>query len=168
MFFARTIIWIHGLSLNGDAWRAQIDYFAPRFRNVVIDLRGYGRSSKLPAGVASVTELYVSDLRRLFARLGIARAILVGFASGGHGALRFAATHGACTKQLVLINASPKFCRGVDWPWGFDETAIAAVNDTLLRGGVAALSDLMLDPAIVFQDADAKQVNNLHALYLCQ
>ncbi len=162
---ARTIVWIHGLPLNGDAWRAQIDYFAPRYRNVVVDLRGYGRSSKLPAGVASVTDVYVSDLKQLFVRLDIARAILVGFASGGHGALRFSATHGACVAQLALINASPKFCRGVDWPWGFDETAIAAVNDTLLRGGGAALSDLLLDPAIVFQDADATQVAILHALY---
>ena len=97
--------------------------------------------------------------------LDIARAILVGFASGGHGALRFSTTNGACVEQLALINASPKFCRGVDWPWGFDETAIVAVNDTLLRGGVAALTDLMLDPTIVFQDADATQVTNLHALY---
>jgi non-heme chloroperoxidase len=162
---ARTIVWIHGLPLNGDAWRAQIDYFAPRYRNVVIDLRGYGRSSKLPAGVASVTDLYVSDLKRVFARLDIARAILVGFASGGHGALRFSATHGAFVEQLVLINASPKFCRAADWPWGFDEIAIAAVNDTLLGGGVAGLSDVLLNPAIVFQDADATQVTNLHALY---
>ena len=107
----------------------------------------------------------MSDLKRLFARLDIARAILVGFASGGHGALRFSATDGACVEQLALINTSPKFCRGVDWPWGFDETAIAAVNDTLLRGGVGALSDLILDPAMVFQDADATQVTNLHTLY---
>src|SRR5271155_3594841 len=162
---ARTIVWIHGLPLDGDAWRAQIDYFAPRYRNVVIDLRGYGRSSKLPAGVANVTDLYVSDLKRVFARLDIAHAIVVGFASGGHGALRFSATHGACVEQLVLINASPKFCRAPDWPWGFDEIAIAAVNDTLLGGGVAGLSDVLLNPAIVFQDADATQVTNLHALY---
>jgi non-heme chloroperoxidase len=162
---ARTIVWIHGLPLNGDAWRAQIDYFAPRYRNVVIDLRGYGRSSKLPAGVASVTDLYVSDLKRLFSQLDIARAILVGFASGGHGAIRFSATHSACVEQLVLINASPKFRRGADWPWGFDEIAIATVNDTLRGGGIAGLSDLLLDPTIVFQDTDAKQVTNLHALY---
>jgi len=162
---ARTIIWIHGLPLNGDAWRAQIDHFEAHYRNVVIDLRGYGRSSKLPAAVESVTDLYVNDLEQLFAQLGIERATLVGFASGGHGAMRFSAIHGELVAKLVLINASPKFRRGDDWPWGFDETTIATVNDTLRRGGLEQLTDMLLAPSDVFQDADAAQTATLGALY---
>jgi non-heme chloroperoxidase len=162
---ARTIVWIHGLPLNGDAWRAQIEHFAPHYRNVVIDLRGYGRSSKLPPDVVSVTDLYVSDLRRLFASLDIGRAIVVGFASGGHGAIRFSAIHGELVERLALINASPRFRRGVDWPWGFDQTAIAAVNENLSRWGLAVLSDLLLDPGTVFQDVDATLGANLAATY---
>ena len=162
---ARTIVWIHGLPLNGDAWRAQIDYFAPRYRNVAIDLRGYGRSSKLPAGVASVTDLYVSDLERLFARLNIARAIPSASLLAGTG--RFVFPRPTALAWNSSCSSTPRRNSVVefDWPWGFDETAIAAVNDTLLRGGLAALSDLILDPAIVFQDADATQVTNLHTLY---
>ena len=162
---ARTIVWIHGLPLSGEAWHAQVDYFAPRYRNVVIDLRGYGRSSKLPVGTGGVTDLYVADLERLFGQLDLARAIVVGFASGGHGAMRFSANHGARVEQLVLINASPKFRRGDDWSWGFDETAIAVVDESLRRGGLAALTDLLLDPAVVFQDVDATRAAALAAVY---
>jgi alpha-beta hydrolase superfamily lysophospholipase len=88
----RTIVWIHGLPLNGDAWRAQVDHFSAIYRNVSIDLRGYGRSSSIPDRVTNVTDLYVADLRQLFESLHIERAIVVGFASGGHVAIRFSTT----------------------------------------------------------------------------
>ncbi len=159
----RTIVWIHSLPLNGGAWRMQIAHFAPNYRNIVIDLRGYGRSSKLSADVSSVTELYVNDLKQLFTHLDLERAMVVGFASGGHAAMRFSALHGELVERLALISASPKFGQGPDWPWGFNEIAIATVNKTLSTRGLTGLCELLLGN--VFQDVDAAQAAILYASY---
>ena len=59
------IVWMHGMPLNADSWYAQLLHFDAQFKNVVFDLRGYHRSSKLPPHVKSVTDLYVEDLRCL-------------------------------------------------------------------------------------------------------
>ena len=79
------------MPLNGRSWYAQVDHFRRRFRNVTIDLRGYGKSSKLPAGVSGVTDLYVADFKALINYLVLDRPVMVAHASGAHGALRFAA-----------------------------------------------------------------------------
>ena len=119
------IIWVHGLPLNSDSWYAQFEYFKLNYRNIAIDLRGYGKSSPLPENSCGVTELYTSDLVTLINRLKLNKPILVGFASGGHVTLRFAAKHNDLISKLVLINASPCFMKHGDWNWGFSQKALA-------------------------------------------
>ncbi|MCC5791929.1 MAG: alpha/beta hydrolase [Legionellaceae bacterium] len=121
----RDVVWVHGLPLNSDCWYAQVNFFEPHFRNIALDLRGYGKSSVLPDNTNSVTELYVSDLLALFKTLKLNQPILVGFASGGHVALRFAAQHSDLIHQLILINASPCFMKQKDWDWGFTPETLA-------------------------------------------
>lgn len=155
-----TIVWMHGLPLNGGAWYAQVEHFRSRFRNVTFDLRGYGRSSKLPGHVSDVTGLYVSDLRYLFALLALDKPTLVGHASGGHGALRFAAEAPDLLGKLVVINASPKFRVGDDWPFGFDQRGVDTFLQIIETQNLDAIAKALLDPAL--QDhGDAAQLEPL-------
>lgn len=138
-----TIVWVHGLPLDGSTWQAQLDHFSGH-RNLAIDLRGYGASSKLPPGATDITALYVDDLTRLLDLLGIASATIVGHASGGHGVLRFAAQQPDRVERVVVINASPKFRRSDDWAWGFDDAAIESFREIYRRGGLSGFIDFLL------------------------
>lgn len=161
----RTVVWVHGLPLDSRSWAAQQEFFDGRTRNVFLDLRGYGASDKLPAGTESVTALYVADLATLVQRLGLERPDVVGFASAGHVALRFAAQHPALVRRLAVLNGSPRFRRGADWPYGFSEEGIAHFTDAAARGGIDAITDAVLDPGVVFVDVDAARAAELGAWF---
>ena len=118
------ILWIHGLPLNSDSWAPQLAHFDPLCRNTVFDLRGYGRSSKLPKKYDSVTSLYMDDFLKVIEHCNLKQPTIVGFASAGHAALRFAALHPDMLNKLIIINGSPCFMTKPGWPAGFDQSAL--------------------------------------------
>jgi non-heme chloroperoxidase len=143
------IIWVHGLPLDGSSWYAQKLYFDEKYRNICIDLRGYGQSSRLPQPIANVTDLYVADLLALCKHLSLSKPIIVGFASGGHGTLRFAAQHPKALSKLVLINSSPKFDYADDWPWGFKaETLNEFISQIAKANSNDELASILFDVAM--------------------
>ena len=158
---SQTIIWIHGLPLASQSWGAQRQYFRKNYHNIYMDLRGYGESSKLPANVEDVTELYCNDLRTLMDHLKLERANIVGFASAGHVALRFAAQNPGRVVRLVTINGTPIFRQKSDWPWGFSDDAINQFISSADNDGIDGITSMILDPAVVFRDLsrdDAEKV----------
>ena len=161
----RTIIWVHGLPLDSRSWEAQRRHFEPLCRNIFIDLRGYGQSTKLPTGTPDVTALYCSDLTALFDALALDGAALVGFASAGHVALRFAALNTNRISKLVTINGSPKFRCSEDWPWGFSDAGIAHFTDRLASGDIAGITEAVLDPDLAFNDLPRPQAERLAAWF---
>jgi len=156
-----TVVWVHGLPLDSSSWALQEDHFRGLARNVFLDLRGYGASSPIPPGTTDITGLYVDDLHALVEHLNLDDVVLVGFASAGHVALRYAARHPRRLVRLVTLNASPRFRRGPDWPWGFDDAGIARFTDAARLGGIEALTDAVLDPGLVFRDVDADRAREL-------
>ncbi len=158
-----TIVWLHGLPLDSRSWELQRRHFAPLCRNVFLDLRGYGRSTALP-DTEDVTCLYCRDLLALLDALRLRVVTLIGFASAGHVALRFAALHRDRVGKLVAINASPCFRAGEDWPWGFDADGIARFA-RLLESGVASATDAILDPRRVFRDVGQAEAEELVAFF---
>lgn len=142
------ILWVHGLPLNADSWFNQTEYFGSSYTNVVLDLRGYARSSQLPDNIDKVTDLYLNDIIAVAKHLNIESFNLVGFASGGHVTLKLAATHPDLVKSLIVINGSPKFMRGDDWPLGFTKDQLdyfVEKIDSLTDEETAAV---LLDPAM--------------------
>lgn len=137
------IIWVHGLPLDESSWYAQKIYFDAHYRNICFDMRGYGKSSRLPQPIKNVTDIYVADLVALCEHLNLDKPIVVGFASGGHGTLRFAAQHPDRLSQLILINGSPKFMKGDNWPFGFTvealEKTIKQIDATTSNDEIASI-----------------------------
>ncbi|KAK5989553.1 Pimeloyl-[acyl-carrier] methyl ester esterase-like protein [Cladobotryum mycophilum] len=147
------VIWVHGLPLDSRSWSAQYDEFSQRFHNVFVDLRGYGASSKLPLLVTDITQLYCDDILALMDHLNISTATIVGFASAGHVALRFAAQQPDRVSKLVLLNASPRFKRNnTDYPFGFSEEVVRDHFIAAAKRGIEEITNAVLDPATVFQD----------------
>jgi len=155
------VVWLHGLPLDSRSWSAQRAHFDPLACNVFVDLRGYGASSKLPLDCVDVTQLYTDDLERLLTHLNLRGVALIGFASAGHVALRFAAQHPDRLTKLAVINASPRFRRGADWPWGFDDAGIDRFVRIGRDAGIEALTDVILDPGTVLRDVGPHEAHRL-------
>lgn len=98
---AQTLILLHG---NGEAHRyfaRQIAAFSARFRLVLMDTRGQGRSS---AGRGKLNfSVFAQDLLRLMDALHIPKAHLLGFSDGGNLALTFALAHPQRVRSLISM-----------------------------------------------------------------
>ena len=93
------LLLLHGWALDRKAWAPQ-RILGDRFRLIIADRRGFGRSSA-PPDVAAETE----DLLAICDMLGIERAILVGMSQGGRVALQFALAYPDRVSGMILQGA---------------------------------------------------------------
>jgi pimeloyl-ACP methyl ester carboxylesterase len=88
---APTIVFAHGFSLDMTAWHYQWAHFSKRFRCVLLDHRGHGRSERAASGDYSLDALGRDLKAVLDAEVENGPAVLVGHSMGGMGILSFAA-----------------------------------------------------------------------------
>jgi pimeloyl-ACP methyl ester carboxylesterase len=100
------VVFIHGLGSSARDWEYQVPFFAPRYRVVVFDVRGHGRSDK-PTGPYSVP-LFAQDAAALIRALEAAPAHVVGISMGGMIALQLAVDEPALVRSLVVVNSGPE------------------------------------------------------------
>ncbi|HUG95544.1 MAG TPA: alpha/beta hydrolase, partial [Pleomorphomonadaceae bacterium] len=91
------LVFIHGWAQDLGIWDAEVAAFAPDWRVVRYDRRGFGHST----GHADPTA-DPADLLALLDSLGIASATVVGLSAGAGSALRFAAAFPERVDRLVL------------------------------------------------------------------
>src|SRR5690349_6783333 len=75
----RTVLLLHGATLDHRAWSPQIEALQVRFRLVVPDLRGHGESTGSFDFAAAV-----DDVLALLDQLAAGRVVLVGLSLGGN------------------------------------------------------------------------------------
>jgi aminoacrylate hydrolase len=99
-----------GLGGSGTYWAPNLPAFAERYRVLLYDHRGTGRSEPLPPGPTSV-EAMAQDVMMLMEALGIRYPHFVGHALGGLIGLELS-TFPSAVAKLVVINccagAAPK------------------------------------------------------------
>lgn len=91
------LVFIHGWAQDLGIWDTEVAVFAPDWRVIRYDRRGFGLST----GHADPTA-DPADLRALLDSLGIASATVVGLSAGAGTALRFAAAFPDRVDRLVL------------------------------------------------------------------
>lgn len=101
------VVFLHGIGGNRTNWHDQLRAFAPRYRAVAWDARGYGRSDDYDGPLAF--DDFVADLKRLIDHFGAARAHLVGLSMGGRIAVAFAFAHPARVATLTLADTHTGF-----------------------------------------------------------
>jgi pimeloyl-ACP methyl ester carboxylesterase len=131
------VLLVHGFPLDHSMWDAQIEPLAERFRVLVPDLRGFGRSGVTEGSVSM--EQYADDLAALLDRLEIDEPIVIcGLSMGGYITLEFWRKYAARIRGLILCDtkAAP------DTP----EAAAGRLQtaDRLLREGAQPLAEQML------------------------
>ena len=99
------VVCAHGGGGDSAQWRHQIAPLSARYRVIVYDARGHGRSS-VPEGPYSM-RLLVDDLRRLLDHLGIKRAVILGATLGGVTAIELALAEPETVHGLVLVTTVP-------------------------------------------------------------
>ena len=83
------LVFLNGLSQSTANWMSHTRAFRDRYRVVVFDARGQGRST---LGTSPLTLAgHVEDLRELLHSLDISQAHICGFSHGARVALAFAA-----------------------------------------------------------------------------
>ena len=97
-----TVVFIHGWTQNMSIWDEQVPVFAPKYRVIRYDVRGFGRST----GDADQTA-HASDLAALLDSLRVPSATLVGLSMGARIALNFAVNYPRRVRALVLYGAPP-------------------------------------------------------------
>jgi len=100
---AETVLFVHGLAESGEAWRGWVPYFARRYRVARVDVRGFGRSTPMPAGYGWTMDALLDDLEALIRHLGCERVHLVGAKSGGSIALKLAADRPGLVRTLTGV-----------------------------------------------------------------
>lgn len=94
---------MHGWCSNLRHWDRQAEFFAPRHTIVRADRRGMGKSKATPARLPSD---HADDLARVLDAAGVEKAVIVGHAGGGAGAVDFAARYPERTLALVGVDTS--------------------------------------------------------------
>lgn len=94
------LVLLMGLGVNCRGWDAQTPALASRFRTVVLDNRGIGRSGK-PDGPYRTAQM-ARDTLALMDALGVARAHVVGISMGGMIAQEVALAAPERVEKLVL------------------------------------------------------------------
>jgi pimeloyl-ACP methyl ester carboxylesterase len=80
---AQSILFIHGFSQCGLAWRKQMHSgLADEFRLIAMDIRGHGSSEK-PRDAYGDSHLWAEDVHAVVTALGLHAPVLVGWSYGG-------------------------------------------------------------------------------------
>jgi 4,5:9,10-diseco-3-hydroxy-5,9,17-trioxoandrosta-1(10),2-diene-4-oate hydrolase len=99
------VVMLHGGGPGASGWSnfgRNLGVFAGRFRTIVVDQPGFGRSDKPPVSGNYFT-FSAEALARLLDELGIDRVHLVGNSLGGGTAVRFALRYPGRAGRLVLM-----------------------------------------------------------------
>jgi len=157
-----TVILSAGLGGSGAFWAPQMAALLSRFRVVLYDHRGTGRSLReLPAGPYKVAAMG-EDIVKVMDALGLERAHVVGHAAGGNAGLALALDHPDRIDKLVVVNGwsrpDPHIKRCFD-------TRLALLNNTGIAAYVHA-QPIFLYPADWLSAnharLEAEEVHHIH------
>ena len=99
------LVFAYGIGGNTTEWEPQIPAFSERYRFIVWDPRGHGRSDSPPDADQYTQEIFAQDLKGLLDHLGIERAYVGGLSMGGGIATRLAILHPERVAALLIIDS---------------------------------------------------------------
>ncbi|MBN2149527.1 MAG: alpha/beta fold hydrolase, partial [Anaerolineales bacterium] len=125
------ILFLHFSGANLMMWQRVVPYFLERYRVILVDLRGHGKSDK-PEGGYHI-DVMAGDVAGMMEGLGVERAHLVGSSLGAEVGLSLAANHPEKVLSLVCDGALASEY-GLYGTWeGSEEAFEAHVREQLER-----------------------------------
>ncbi|WP_316745439.1 alpha/beta fold hydrolase [Streptomyces sp. MK7] len=104
---APVVLALHGITANGVTWARVAHHLAGRVTLVAPDLRGRGRSGRLPGpyGIAA----HADDMAAVVDALGVGRVVLTGHSMGAFTAALTAVRHPHLLTALLLVDGGVGF-----------------------------------------------------------
>ena len=99
----QTIILVHGLASNAGFWRYNIPELSKKYRVIVVDLPGYGKSQK--GDYKYSMSFYADQIQKLIESLKLKNVVYVGHSMGGQIGIKLAIKYPELLSKLIL--ASP-------------------------------------------------------------
>jgi pimeloyl-ACP methyl ester carboxylesterase len=114
------LLLIMGLGSASDMWYRLLPQFSARYRTILFDNRGAGRSDAHsgPYSIATMAQ----DAAAVMAAAGVERANVLGFSMGGFIAQEFALHYPQRVRRLVLASTA---CGGEEVVWAAPEVLAA-------------------------------------------
>ncbi|SRR5579883_123493 len=105
------VVLLHGMLMSGRFFRRQVPALSARYRLVIPDLRGHGRSEKVLHGHTVAT--YARDLKALLEQLKVERPVVVGWSMGAMVAYEYLKlVDQEAVAGLVIVDQPPS-----DYAW---------------------------------------------------
>lgn len=169
------LILLHGHTLDRRMWRKQIEAFAPHFRVITPDMRGYGLSSRLSEDLHTT---HVDDIITLMDSLHIDKAHVVGLSMGGFIASDMVAMYPERMLTCVLSSGNLRNMKGPSEPLDsaeiakqrakIDEAKAKGIEqarkewtEQLITGGGSHAEDMRDELTAIIKDWDAYQLTHL-------
>lgn len=113
----QALVFLHGWSLGKEAFAGQCRELSDRYRVVVPDMRGHGKSKQFAEGDGIDT--LAADLEHLLVELDLTNVILVGWSMGALVAWQTAAgPQRGRIRGIVTIDMVPRVLNGDGWQHG--------------------------------------------------
>jgi pimeloyl-ACP methyl ester carboxylesterase len=107
------ILLSHGYSATCRMWDGQIAALKDRYRVIVWDMRGHGKSD-CPSDPAAFSEAAtVEDMAAVLRACGVQGAVIGGLSLGGYMSLAFHLAHPEMTRALMIFDTGPGFRNAV-------------------------------------------------------
>lgn len=104
-----TMLLTHGFSATAEMWKANLAALSQRYRVIVWDMRGHGRSD-YPEDIKEYSEAStIGDMAALLDEHDAESAIIGGHSLGGFMTLAFHATYPTRCKALLLFDTGPGY-----------------------------------------------------------
>lgn len=138
----RTVILIHGWTMNSTFWSDNVGALAENNRVITLDLRGHGKSGKTPDG--HTLAQYARDVAELMRALGVTDVCLAGWSMGTAVILSYVREFGCDDlRSAVLVDQSPRFLDGPDWEFpltgGYSQVDLAVFAQSVRHGRPAVI-----------------------------
>ncbi len=97
----QTVLLLHATGFHARCWDQTIARLGDGYHVYAVDMRGHGRSDRVPPYVWAS---FAADVGELIEDLGLEGAIGVGHSMGGHCLVQVAASHPDAFERLVLVD----------------------------------------------------------------
>lgn len=97
----QTLLFVHGLSSNSDAWSKNIKTLSKTHTCIALDLPGYGKSSKPNADYTPA--YFAKTLHSFITKLNLKNIVLIGHSMGGQASIKFTTLYPNLVKKLILV-----------------------------------------------------------------
>lgn len=97
----KTLLFVHGLSSNSDAWSKNIETLSKYYTCIALDLPGYGKSSKPEADYTP--GFFTEALLQFIEKLELKNITLIGHSMGGQASIKFASNYPDMIEKLILV-----------------------------------------------------------------